>query len=77
MWDLMPPDFEPDSTPERVSRVLERGVRSGSIVVLHDNAKARHSTAAALRTTLPRLRDAGWEFVPLPFSRDGVERSAA
>jgi peptidoglycan-N-acetylglucosamine deacetylase len=77
MWDAMPPDFEPGSTPDRVARVLQRSIRPGSIVVLHDNAKSRAVTVPALRKALPLLRDAGWALVPAEEASIGAESRAA
>ncbi len=65
LWDLMPPDFDVAATAGQVSRTLERGLRSRSIVVMHDNEKSRGRTIPALRESLPRLLKAGWRFVPL------------
>lgn len=66
MWDLMPPDFETAVPMDTLSRCLVRGVRRGSIIVLHENELSRGRTLPALRTALPLLREVGWEFLPLP-----------
>jgi peptidoglycan/xylan/chitin deacetylase (PgdA/CDA1 family) len=62
LWDVMPPDFEPGRTSADIAEHLRRRLRPGSVVCLHDNAKARPVTAAALRISLPRLKAAGWQF---------------
>ncbi|ARA92337.1 polysaccharide deacetylase family protein [Rhodothermaceae bacterium RA] len=62
MWDVMPADYLPGVTTAQVIRRVDRGVRAGSIVVLHDNPRTTRITPAALETLLPRYRDAGWRF---------------
>jgi len=39
-WDLMPFDFDRRLSPDKVLRIVEKKVRSGSILVLHDNNKS-------------------------------------
>jgi peptidoglycan-N-acetylglucosamine deacetylase len=62
LWDVMPPDFEAGSTSHGVAVHLERRIRPGSVICLHDNPKAKPVTADALRIGLPRLLEAGWQF---------------
>jgi peptidoglycan/xylan/chitin deacetylase (PgdA/CDA1 family) len=66
LWDVMPPDFDPRSTVESLSRSLLRGVRPGSIVCLHDNDVSATRTPQVLEHCLPRLSDLGWTFAALP-----------
>ncbi len=40
MWSLMPGDFDPKMDSERCARIAVSKVRSGDIVVLHDNIKS-------------------------------------
>lgn len=62
LWDVMPPDFEHGTAAADIAEQIERQIRPGSVICLHDNAASRHVTPAALRICLPRLQDAGWEF---------------
>jgi len=66
LWDVMPPDFDPRSTVESLSRSLLRGVRPGSIVCLHDNDASASRTPQLLEECVPRLREEGWTFAALP-----------
>ena len=62
MWDLGPGDYLPHVTSEAIVEHVERMVRPGSIIVLHDNPKAHAVTLPALKTLLKRMRDRGWQF---------------
>jgi peptidoglycan/xylan/chitin deacetylase (PgdA/CDA1 family) len=63
LWSMMPPDFEAGATARSIESHLLRRAGAGKIICLHDKDRARRVTAGALRRCLPRLRDAGWEFV--------------
>jgi peptidoglycan/xylan/chitin deacetylase (PgdA/CDA1 family) len=65
MWDVGPGDYLPDATPAVIERRIRRHLRPGSIVVLHDNPKARDVTPAVLERLLPALRGEGWRFAAL------------
>ncbi|HEX7072181.1 MAG TPA: polysaccharide deacetylase family protein, partial [Rhodothermales bacterium] len=60
MWDVMPGDYLPRISPTRIRRAVERMIRPGSIVVLHDNPSVAPVTAEALDQLLPVLRRSGW-----------------
>ncbi len=67
MWDVMPGDFIPGATSERIVSRVRRRLRSGSVVVLHDswNQTVVDQTATAVNMLLSRLRDEGWRFEAL------------
>lgn len=65
LWDLMPGDYLPSTTPAVLAERLVRAARPGGIAVLHDGVPAARA-AAALRLALPRLAAAGWRFPALP-----------
>jgi peptidoglycan/xylan/chitin deacetylase (PgdA/CDA1 family) len=67
-WDVMPGDFVKGVDARLVFRRIASGVRSGSIVVLHDNDRVRESavTLDALEMTLRYFADRGWRFDALP-----------
>ena len=65
MWDLMPGDYLPGSTAHKVEQRILSSIRPGSIIVLHDNAKAERVTPAALARLLPCLTADGWSFEAL------------
>lgn len=62
MWDVMPGDFLPMTTPSDVVRRTLGLVRPGSILVLHEGHHARTVTPPALRRLLPRLLDERYRF---------------
>lgn len=62
MWDVMPGDFLPESTPADVLRRALGLVRPGSILVLHEGHHAATVTPRALERLLPRLLDGGYRF---------------
>lgn len=68
MWDVAPPDYCPGIAPRVVRQSLDDWLRPGSIVLLHDSAAAGAVTPSLLEEYLPRLQDAGWDFVSLPES---------
>jgi len=39
-WDIMPYDFDMSFGPEKVLKVLQKKVRSGSIIVFHDQSRS-------------------------------------
>lgn len=41
MWDVMSGDYDPRQTPEKISRRLQKHVRPGSVVVMHDSGKQK------------------------------------
>ena len=40
-WSLIPYDFDTSLSPDHILDTLKRGIRPGSIIVLHDNKKSR------------------------------------
>ncbi|MGI9052507.1 MAG: polysaccharide deacetylase family protein [Ilumatobacteraceae bacterium] len=71
-WDVYPDDWMVPETPAEVTAEQVRcGVRNGSIVLMHDGRAVyvdcdKTQTAAAVERFVPRLRDAGFEFVTVP-----------
>jgi peptidoglycan/xylan/chitin deacetylase (PgdA/CDA1 family) len=62
MWDVMPGDFLPWTSPRAVARRVLQLIRPGSIIVLHDRPHLREVTLPALHAVLERLTAAGWRF---------------
>ncbi len=65
LWDVMPGDFLPSRSADRLAGEIVRLARPGSILALHDGAPAARAVAA-LDLALPRLAAAGWRFPALP-----------
>jgi peptidoglycan/xylan/chitin deacetylase (PgdA/CDA1 family) len=60
-WNVDPRDWSRPGTPAIVQQVL-RGVRPGSIVILHDGGGPRGQTLAALPRIIKVLRKRGYRF---------------
>ncbi len=60
-WDVVTGDPSPRQSPRAIGRAL-RSIKPGSIVVAHANGRG-FNTAKALKRTLPKLIESGWEFV--------------
>jgi peptidoglycan/xylan/chitin deacetylase (PgdA/CDA1 family) len=65
MWDVMPGDFLRNVDQAYVERFVQRHIRPGSIIVLHDNPIVEGTTPGALDTLLPTLSADGWSFEAL------------
>lgn len=65
MWDVMPGDFLLHIGPSYVERFVQRRIRPGSIIVLHDNPIVEDTTPPALDTLLRSLSADGWRFEAL------------
>ena len=62
MWDVMPGDYLKTATAGRVARFVNRHVRPGSVIVLHDNPVCEGITLPALTRILETLSAEGWSF---------------
>ncbi len=65
LWDVLPPDYNPASTLNRLESVWVNHIRSGSIVCLHDNDVSCKITPQMLDRTIPVMKDFGWSFQDL------------
>lgn len=61
-WSVDPHDWSRPGTSHIVERIMAH-THSGSIILEHDGGGDRSQTVAALRAVLPRLLDAGYQFV--------------
>ncbi len=62
-WSVDPRDYRDRSSAQAIARQVEREVRPGSIVILHDGGGNQQHTVAALRLFLPVLKAEGYQFV--------------
>lgn len=61
-WDVMSYDYDASRSPESIMDLLRKSVREGSVVVFHDNAKARENTLAVLPQFIEMMREQGYSF---------------
>lgn len=67
MWDVVTRDYSDRLTPEEVLAIVKRYVRNGSIITFHDSLKSwRHNLRTALPQAITYLKEAGYQFRPLP-----------
>lgn len=65
-WDLMPYDFDPRMTVQKVLNTLKKRIRNGSVIVLHD--KPSSSVLSFLDEFIKYAKEQGYRFVIPPFS---------
>jgi peptidoglycan-N-acetylglucosamine deacetylase len=65
LWDIAPGDWLPSTSAKRLARRVQRRIRPGSVVVLHDSPLASHCLTAGLDDLLTTLKDRGWRFEAL------------
>ncbi len=61
MWTVLTRDFDPSVRPEECLNLALEGVAPGSIIVFHDNIKARRNVLYALPRLLEYARSEGYE----------------
>ncbi|HUX94412.1 MAG TPA: polysaccharide deacetylase family protein [Bacteroidales bacterium] len=61
LWDIMPYDFDTSFPPEESLRVLERNIRPGSVITLHDNSGS--SSVLILSRFIKMADSRGYRFV--------------
>ena len=62
MWDVLSGDFSPNLSPEKCLKKSIQYTQPGSIVVFHDNIKARKNIHFALPRYLKFFADQGFQF---------------
>jgi peptidoglycan/xylan/chitin deacetylase (PgdA/CDA1 family) len=60
-WSVDPRDWSRPGT-DKIVAAVERNVRPGSVILLHDGGGRRDQTVAALARLLPKLADRGYRF---------------
>ena len=63
-FDVVTGDPSPGVTADAIVRTVTRGVRPGSVVIMHMNGRGWH-TAAALPRVIAQLRQSGYRFVTM------------
>jgi len=62
LWDIISGDFDSAIGGEQVIANVVNNVRSGSIVVMHDSAKAFNNLKASLSEIIEQLSEKGYRF---------------
>lgn len=62
MWDVLSGDYDKKTSPEKCLHNVTNNVRNGSIIVFHDNIKAKDNLQYALPLFIEYARDSGFEF---------------
>jgi peptidoglycan/xylan/chitin deacetylase (PgdA/CDA1 family) len=65
LWDVLSMDYDTELEPRMVMYNVVSEARSGSIIVFHDNLKARTNLEYALPKVLDHYTRAGYKFLPL------------
>ncbi len=65
MWDILSMDYDQSLEPREVVRNVIKNMKSGSIVVFHDNLKAKKNLEYALPRILDYYSKRGYTFVNL------------
>ena len=62
MWDILAYDFDKKITFEKIRKNILNNVKSGSIIVLHDNKKSEKILKESLQEILINLKEKGFVF---------------
>jgi peptidoglycan/xylan/chitin deacetylase (PgdA/CDA1 family) len=65
-WDLLPGDWDQSISSETVWKRIERNIRPGSIIVLHDSEKAMPHLKVVLPKLLKKLQEEGYSCPRIP-----------
>jgi peptidoglycan/xylan/chitin deacetylase (PgdA/CDA1 family) len=74
MWDVLSYDYNRRVSGDVIVRNVTRNVRSGSIIVFHDSAKARKNLYHALPPVLEYLNKEGYEMLAIPMKREDADK---
>jgi peptidoglycan/xylan/chitin deacetylase (PgdA/CDA1 family) len=72
MWSVLTRDFDPTVSEEECLKTAMEGVKPGSIIVFHDNLKAREKVLYALPRLLEHLEREGYRSEKLELNQAGV-----
>ncbi len=67
LWDLIVGDFDPKADAETCIKRMQKYAASGSIVVLHDNARFAEKVRYILPRILAFYRREGYELLAIPY----------
>jgi len=69
LWDVLSMDYDRELEPQKVFNNVVSNVRCGSIVVFHDNLKARENLEYALPRVLDHYSRLGYRFMAIDPNR--------
>ena len=67
MWDILSKDYDNDLSPEEVYANVTRNLGPGSIIVFHDNEKAKNNLLVVLPRILVYLSQQGYALEAIPY----------
>ena len=65
MWDVLTHDYNPNFTPDRIVKAVQRYTRNGSIINFHDSLKSHDNVIAALPRCIDFLLANGYQLKTL------------
>lgn len=65
MWDILSSDFDTNNTSEQCINNVLSNVKPGSIIVFHDNTKAKETLLKSLPNILERLKSQDYNISPI------------
>jgi len=65
MWDVLSGDFDQSLSPENCLNNTIKATQNGSIVIFHDNVKAKKNLTHALPRYISHFKEQGFEFKTL------------
>ncbi len=67
LWDVLSEDYNRKITPEQCFNNVLKFAKGGSIIVFHDNLKAKENQYYALEKTLEHYSNLGYKFLGIKF----------
>ncbi len=64
-WDVLPPDYDISASSEKCLEIVKKKTRPGSILVFHDNLKAKNKLTTLLPLTLDFLLVENYDIQPV------------
>ncbi len=64
-WDVLTPDYDANISAEDCLKIVKKKTRPGSILVFHDNLKAKNKLTELLTNSLIYLQDENYDIQPV------------
>ncbi len=62
MWDVLTYDYDKRKTPAQIVKIIQRNLRKGSIVLLHDSIKAENNVLTVLPQAIEFWQSKGYTY---------------